>query len=83
MTDVHVPIENRAAEWTSAARPAEEDVPDGVAEGSRLGRGAEARGASRTAEGNRDDLALGLASLNLRSEERAVGELRAREVWIT
>ena len=33
----HIPIEDGAAEGTSAARSAEEQVPDGVAESARLG----------------------------------------------
>ena len=78
----HVPVENGATKGTSAAGPAEEQVPDGVAEGTRLGGRAEAGGAGRTAEGQSDNLALGLARLDRRSEELAVRELGAREVRI-
>ena len=64
ITRDHVPIENSRTEGTSAARPTEEQVPDSVTESSRLGSRAEACGASGATEGNRDDLALCLASLD-------------------
>ena len=77
-----VPIENGLAEGTGATRPAEEQVPNGVTEGRRLGGGAEAGGTGRTAEGEGDDFALSLTSLDLRSEELAVRQRSAWEVRI-
>ncbi len=81
-TDGHIPIENGFAKGASAARPAEEQVPNGVTEGSRLSSRAEARGTSRTAEGHGNDLALSLASLDLRCEGLAIREFGAWEVRI-
>ena len=78
----HIPIENGCAKGTSAARPPEEHVPDGVAESRRLGSGAKASGTGRTTEGQRDNLALSLAGLNLRSEELAVRQRRAWEIRV-
>ena len=78
----HVPVENGATKGTSAAGAAEEQVPDGVAEGARLGSGAEASGAGRTAEGQGDDLALGLARLNVRAHRGALGQVCAGESCI-
>ena len=82
MVEDGVPIEDGASKGTSAARSAQEQVPNSVAEGSGLGRGAEARSARRTTEGDRHDLALGLAGLYLRGEERAVRQITSWEVRI-
>ena len=80
--DGDVPIENGLAEGAGAARPTEEQVPNSVTGGRRLGGGAEAGGTGRTAEGEGDDFALSLASLDLRSEELAVRQRSAWEVRI-
>ena len=74
-----VPIEDSGAEGTSVGRTTEEDVPEGVGELLRLGVGAEGRVGSATAEGDKSDLALVLASLDGRREETAVGEVGAGE----
>ena len=78
----NVPVENGATKGTSAAGPAEEQVPDGVTEGGGLRGRAEARRAGRTAKRQSDNLALGLARLDRRSEELAIREFSACEVRI-
>ena len=73
------PVEDSAAEGTSAARSPEEQVPDGVTKSGRLcGRG-EAGTTSSTTKGDGNDLALGLTSLDVRRQERAVGQVGARK----
>ncbi len=75
----YIPIEDCAAKRTDRTRATEEGVPDCVAERRSLFVGREARCASRAAEGDRDDLALRLAELDVGREEAAVGHARARE----
>ena len=75
----HSPIEDSATERTSRAGTTEEQVPDLISECLRTRIRAEAVVGIRTTEGDRDDLALGLACLNGRCEELAVDEAGTRE----
>ena len=75
----HIPIEDSAAEGTGAARSAEEEIPDSVTEGGSLVRRGEASSTGSATERYGHDLALGLAGLNVRGDEGAVGKVRARE----
>ena len=75
----NLPIKHGAAERTSTARTAEEEVPDSVGELRSLRVGAEDRVGASAAERDHRDLALRLASLDGGREELAVGEICARE----
>ena len=75
----YIPIENSGTKWTSGRRATKEEVPDSRGELGRLSIGSESRSTGRTSETDGHDLALGLASLDSRGQERAVGQLRARE----
>jgi hypothetical protein len=72
-------IKDSVAEWTSRARTTKEQVPDGISELAGLSVRAESGGASSATQAEGDDLALGLASLNVGSQELAVGESSAGE----
>jgi hypothetical protein len=69
----NAPIENGASEWTCVTRPAQEEVPNSIGELDRLSGTSKRHPACCTTDGYRYNFASGLALLNVRCEEGAVG----------
>ena len=77
------PIKDGITEGTGGAGTTEEQVPESVSERGGLRVGAEGVRDVGTTEGDGDDLALGLAVLDVLRQELAVEEGSAGEVGTT
>ena len=69
----HEPIQDSAAKGSGGAGATEEEIPNGLSEGLRFTVAGEADSTGSTAETEGDDLARGLACLDVGGEGAAVG----------